>query len=72
MLSFSLDESGKQIQIHCDAKGMATLLDRLAGLVRERASRAHLRGPESGGRDLDANTPLDAITSVVIDYAEGD
>jgi hypothetical protein len=74
MLSFQIDKSSREIQIDCDARGMATLLGTLAHLVGERSSHRHLWGPDSGGKDLDEKTPSgeEAVTSVIINYAEGD
>jgi hypothetical protein len=74
MLSFSVGETGKVINIALDAQGMATLMRALAKLVGERAGHVHLRSPPGGGADLNEKTPWDqpAISEVIIDYAEGD
>jgi hypothetical protein len=74
VLSFRIEESGKTIEIDCDAQGMAKLMGALAKLVGERASHVHLRAPSNGGKELSQETPYGdpAIGEVIISYAEGD
>ena len=70
MLSFQIKDA-ETINIICDAEGMSVLLAALAKLIGERASHVHLRGG-NGNADLDLKTPFgeDAVSEVVIDYAE--
>jgi hypothetical protein len=74
MLSFQISDSGRKVNVYCDAKGMATLLGTLAKLVGERASHAHLWPASAPGGHLDEKTPWgeEAVREVIIDYAEGD
>jgi hypothetical protein len=69
MLSLEVLQDGKTIQIYCDQKGMSSLLEKLAHLVRD-AGHTHMRGPSAGGIDLDETTPFGetAVREVVIDY----
>lgn len=66
MLSFEIIESGKAIQICCDAEGLAILKKKIASL--EKFGHVHLRSPRSGGNDLSETTPFGhpAIEEVII------
>jgi hypothetical protein len=57
MLSFQIDDSGRKINVDCDAKGMAILLGALARLVGERASHVHLWTAAASGGVLNEKTP---------------
>jgi hypothetical protein len=74
MLSFQVDDSGRKINVDCDAKGMAILLGALAKLVGERASHVHLWTVAASGGVLNEKTPHgdEAIPEVIINYQEGD
>ena len=75
MLSFQITDSGRKINVDCDAKGMAILLGALAKLVGERASHLHLWTAAASGGVLSEKTPWgeDAVREVIINYAaEGD
>jgi hypothetical protein len=74
MLSFQIDDSGRKINIDCDAKGMAILLRALAELVGARASHVHLWTASASGGVLNDKTPWGdaAIPEVIINYQEGD
>ncbi|HET7680149.1 MAG TPA: hypothetical protein VFK79_08475 [Xanthobacteraceae bacterium] len=74
MLSFQIIDSGRKINVDCDAKGMAILLGALAKLVGERASHVHLWTASASGGVLSDKTPWgeDAVLEVIINYAEGD
>jgi hypothetical protein len=74
MLSFQITDSGRKINVDCDAKGMAILLGALAKLVGERASHLHLWTSAASGGVLSEKTPWgeDAVREVIINYAEGD
>ncbi len=74
MLSFQIVESGRTINIFCDAKGVAVLLRTLAQLVEERATHVHLWTETATGGQLSEKTPFgeQAVKEVVIDYQEGD
>jgi hypothetical protein len=74
MLSFQITDSGRKINVYCDAKGMAILLGALAKLVGERASHLHLWTAAAPGGVLSEKTPWgdDAVPEVIINYAEGD
>jgi hypothetical protein len=52
MLSFSIVNKGKAIQIDCDQQGIAVLLTALATLIGQRASHRHLLTPSNGGHEL--------------------
>jgi hypothetical protein len=70
MLSFQVIQSGNAIQMHCDSAGVATLLEKLASLLRH-PGHAHLCGPSAGGNDLSETSPFGerAVWEVVIDYS---
>ena len=70
MLSFQVIESGNAIQVDCDSAGMATLLEKLASVIRDGPSHIHLRGPSAGGKDLSETSPFGnkAVWEVIIDY----
>jgi hypothetical protein len=72
MLSFQVIESGNAIQVCCDSAGMATLLEKLARLLRNHADHVHLRGPSAGGNDLSEIDPFGekTVSEVIIDYQE--
>jgi len=74
MLSFQIDDSGRKINVACDAKGMAILLGALAKLVGERASHVHLWTAAATGGVLSEKTPWgdEAVPEVIINYQEGD
>jgi hypothetical protein len=74
MLSFQIINSGRTINVDCDAKGMAILLKALAQLVGDRASHVHLWTAAASGGQLSDKTPWgeDAVPEVIINYQEGD
>jgi hypothetical protein len=74
MLSFQISNSGRTINVDCDAKGMAVLLGALARLVGDRASHVHLWTAAASGGQLSEKTPWgdDAVSEVIINYQEGD
>jgi hypothetical protein len=74
MLSFQVDDSGRKINVDCDAKGMSILLGALAQLVGERASHIHLWTAAASGGVLNEKTPWgdEAVPEVIINYQEGD
>ncbi len=69
MFSFEALDGGKTIQIHCDVRGMAGLLRKLADLV-EGSGHIHFRGPSMEGSDLSEVSPFGqpAAAEVIIDY----
>lgn len=52
MLSFSIINEGKGIQIDCDQEGVSVLLTTLAILIGERAGHRHLLTRSNGGHEL--------------------
>lgn len=74
MLSFQITDSGRKINVYCDAKGVAILSGALARLVAERSSHLHLWTAAATGGVLNDKTPWgdDAVPEVIINYAEGD
>jgi hypothetical protein len=74
MLSFQISDSGRKINVDCDAKGMAILLGALTKLVGERASHVHLWTTGVTGGVLSEKTPWgeEAVSEVIINYQEGD
>jgi hypothetical protein len=69
MLSFQVVTNGNTVQIYCDHKGMAMLLEKLAALVRD-PGHIHLRSQLSGGNELSEKCPFGepALSEVIIDY----
>jgi hypothetical protein len=69
MLSFSLADEGRTVEISCDEEGMAKLIKALEE-VRADGDHIHLRTPADGGRDLNEKTPWgkDAIYEVVLNW----
>lgn len=69
MLSFSLADEGRTIEISCDQEGMAKLINALER-VRADGNHIHLLTPADGGRDLDDKTPwgTEAIYEVVLNW----
>ena len=73
MLTFHVAREGQTVEIVCDARGVAVLLNALAGVMAEGASHRHLFGPAAGGgRDLDVADPWGekSVSEVIITYAE--
>ncbi|MEJ0071178.1 MAG: hypothetical protein WDO24_23295 [Pseudomonadota bacterium] len=72
MLTFHVAREGDEIDIVCDAQGVAVLLGALAKVMAARASLCRLRGPRGGGRDLDDVSPhgMKSAREVLIDYQE--
>ncbi len=68
MLSFSIANSGRTIQIYCDDLGISKLVDVLNGL-RGSGSHIHLWGPPLG-HDISTKTPFDeaAVPEVIISH----
>ncbi len=69
MLSFRVTESGTEVQIYCDAVGMATLMDALITLVGGTESHIHLR--RSNGLNEETPWGEDAAKEVMINYNKG-
>jgi hypothetical protein len=67
MLSFQVINNENTVQICCDHKGMATLLEKLA--ARD-PNHIHLRSQSSGGNELSETCPFGtpALREVIIDY----
>jgi hypothetical protein len=69
VLSFSLADEGRTVEINCDEEGMAKLI-KAPERVRADGGHIHLRALADGGRDLDEKTPwgTDAIYEVVLNW----
>ena len=61
MLNFRFIESKNAIEIECDNKGIATLLEELALLIHHR-NHTHLRTPALGGDELSRNSKVSEVT----------
>jgi hypothetical protein len=61
MLSFRFIESKNAIEIECDNKGIAALLEELALLIHHR-NHTHLRIPALGGGELSRNSKVSEVT----------
>jgi hypothetical protein len=69
MLSFTIANEGRAVEISCDEEGMATLIKALEN-VRADGDHLHLCTPSNGGRDLSETTPWggEAIGEVIINW----
>ena len=67
MLSFIIDNGGKQIQIICDEKGAGTLISAMEK-IRHTGGHVYLRSPGGGGQELNDQTPWgeEAVADVSI------
>jgi hypothetical protein len=57
MLTVHVKQGGDEVEVVCDARGIAVLLGALAQLMAARSDTHHLRSPQRGGRDLDVSDP---------------
>ena len=69
MLSFSIKDDGRSIQIYCDKEGVLALIAALEE-VRAEESHTHLFAPSRGGQDLSDKSPFGeaAVSEVVISF----
>ena len=69
MLSFSIKESGRSIQIYCDKEGVLALVAALEE-VRDAGSHTHLLAPSRGGQVLSDKTPWGeaAVSEVIVSF----
>jgi hypothetical protein len=70
MLSFSLADEGRTVEISCDEEGMAKLIKALER-VRADSDHIHLRTRANGGHDLDEKDPwgIEGIGEVVLNWS---
>lgn len=75
MLSFQIAESGKFIQVNCDAFGLDSLISALEK-YRDTGGEGHLhlRAPSAGGSLLSDTTPYgkDAVCEVIVSLGGDD
>jgi hypothetical protein len=66
----SSGREGDEIEIICDARGVAVLPGVLAKVMAARSEHCHLRGRRGGGRDLDDVDPWGrkSVSEVIINY----
>jgi hypothetical protein len=69
MLSFEIENSGREIHISCDEQGMAALIKAIER-ARADCDHIHIRTPANGGRELSEKSPwgYDAVGEVVIHW----
>ena len=68
MISFQIQDMGKEIQVYCDDDGIDLLLSKLIRLKENNVGHVHLRSRSAGGDDLNDKTPWgdDAVAEVII------